>query len=77
MTAPSYAAYSRPSGNPDSQLPTQKLVALGPRFRGDERKTLTPKPTLNPKLAAALAALVDAEKKLLQCRPLADQTLLV
>jgi len=32
---------------------------------------------LNPKLAAALAALVDAEKKLLQFRPLPDQTLLV
>ena len=32
---------------------------------------------LNPKLAAALAALVDAEKKLVQSRPLPDQTLLV
>jgi hypothetical protein len=32
---------------------------------------------LNPELAAALATLVDAEKKMLQCRPLLDQALIV
>jgi len=29
---------SRESGNPESQLQIQKHAALGPRFRGDERK---------------------------------------
>ena len=77
MRAPSHAAHSRVSENPELQLTTQTFVTLGPRFRGDERRIQNRQAILNPKLAAPLAALVDAEKELLQCRPLPDQTLLV
>ena len=57
-------------------LRSEASVLGSPLSRGRAR-TLNGQAILNPKLAAALAALVDAEKKLLQCRPLPDQTLLV
>ena len=55
---------------------SEASVLGSPLSRGRAENTEPPS-HLDPKLAAALAALVDAEKKLLQCRPLPDQTLLM